>query len=63
MRTRSDKKLVPNTESKDFESVRNALRFIMETMSEGHRSTAQIHLDENTTLYEADIKRWYAELT
>lgn len=61
MKTRPDRKIIPNSKSKDFETIREALRFIMEKINIAHRSTAQIHSDA-LTLYEADIKRMYAEI-
>ena len=54
-----DGKMLPNSKSKDFESVRLALRFIMETMNEHHRPNALIYAD-NITLHEAAIKGMYA---
>lgn len=56
-----DGKLVPDSKSKEFESVRLALRFVMEAMNEGSRPTALIDTD-STTLHQADIESMYASL-
>jgi hypothetical protein len=57
----SGSKLVPDSRHKDFESVRIALRFIMETMNKGSQPSAQIHTD-GATLYQADIEKMYAAI-
>ena len=59
-RTTGDK-VLPDSRIKDFESVRSALQFIMETLSATSRSTAQIRT-EGAMLYQADIEAMYAQL-
>jgi hypothetical protein len=61
MLTQPNRKLLPNSKSKDFESVRNALRFIMETLNEGSRPSALIYTD-GATLHQADIENMYAKI-
>jgi hypothetical protein len=60
-RTAPDGKILPNSKNKDFESVRSAIRFIMETMNEGNRHSALIHTN-GATLHQADIEAMYATL-
>jgi hypothetical protein len=61
MRKEPSGKLVPNSKSENFESVRLGLQFVMETLSGNCRETALIHTDD-VTLHQADIKNMYASL-
>lgn len=54
-------KLLTDSRSRDFKSVRNALRFIMETLNEASRASAMIHTDD-VTLHQADIEAMYAQI-
>ncbi len=54
-------KILPDNKKKDFESVRAALRFIMESLNDYSRTSAQIHTG-GITLHQADIERMYAAI-
>jgi hypothetical protein len=53
--------LTTHSRNKDFESVRNAVLFIMETLDKGSRTSALIHTD-GATLHYADIEAIYAKI-
>jgi len=56
-----DGKLVPNSKTKDFETIRIAVRFIMETIDEGSKTTAVIDFDGGR-LHQTDIENMYAKI-
>ena len=47
--------------SREFESVRNAVLFVMETIAPNSRHTAMI-LTDGATLYPAEIEAIYAKI-
>jgi len=53
--------LAPHSRNRDFESVRNAVQFIMEKLDAGSRSSAMI-LTDGATLHYADIEAIYAQI-
>jgi hypothetical protein len=59
MRKEAGGKLLPDSKRKDFETVKDAVCFAMETLSEGSRPTAQIETLA-TPLHYADIEKLYA---
>jgi hypothetical protein len=61
MLKQADGKLLPNSKTKEFETVRSAVRFIMEAMNEGSKIIAVIDTD-GARLHLADIENIYAQI-
>ncbi|MGA8496665.1 MAG: hypothetical protein WB764_14370 [Xanthobacteraceae bacterium] len=60
MKTSVGGKLLPDSRSRDFSSVRDAVKFIMESLT-ADRDHAEIKTGE-ITLYPLDIRAMYAKL-
>lgn len=57
----ADQKLLRGQE-RLFDSLEKALRFVMETLSEGDRASARILTDNEPALVLVEIERMYGEL-
>jgi hypothetical protein len=54
-------KMVGVSKSREFESVKNALRFVMEDLKSASQSSAMIHTDGVADLQIETIRQMYAE--